>query len=238
MRPADKYRLLHGPYTPQPLRKGDRATCLLRDGTVVITSWSDGRISWPRCRKLGHRGGSGLLVDDELVRAIRSESSLALQYWFGVQGETVWRWRQAFGVEGHAGTEGSRRLIQANADAATCAACRAARPWRSCWHSQRAGRRALRYTTWRRIDTEPPPHNKGRTNGLRFTRGGTALQTAWPLTARHFSWPGRPVAAAGTARRKKRRVVSPDWKGASHQPARRCARKEQSAGLAGSHHHS
>jgi hypothetical protein len=82
----------------------------------MITSWSDGRISWPRCRRIGHRGGSGLLVDDELVRAIRSESSLALPYWFGVQRETVWRWRKAFGVEGPAGTEGSQRLIQTSAD--------------------------------------------------------------------------------------------------------------------------
>jgi hypothetical protein len=57
-----------------------------------------------------------LLIGDELVRAIRTESSLAIQYWWGVQPETVWRWRLAFGVEGHAGTEGSRRLIQANAD--------------------------------------------------------------------------------------------------------------------------
>jgi hypothetical protein len=116
MRPADKYRLLHGPYTLQSLRKGDRATCLLRDGDVVITSWSDGRISWPRCRRLGHRGGSGLLVDDELVRAIRSESSLAIQFWFGISEEAAWRWRKAFGVEGPAGTEGSRRLLRAAAD--------------------------------------------------------------------------------------------------------------------------
>jgi hypothetical protein len=98
------------------LRKGDRATCLYRDGDVIITSWSDGRISWPRCRLIGHRGGSGLLVDDELVRAIRSESALALRYWFGVKATAVWRWRLAFGVEGHTGTEGSKRLIQANAD--------------------------------------------------------------------------------------------------------------------------
>src|SRR5262249_10169330 len=81
------------------------------------TSWSDGRISWPRCRLLGHRGGSGLLVDEELARAVRTESSLAIQHWWGVNGETVWRWRKALGVEGPAGTEGSRRLIQAAADA-------------------------------------------------------------------------------------------------------------------------
>jgi putative SOS response-associated peptidase YedK len=32
------------------LRRGDRATGLVRDGEVIITSWSDARISWPRCR--------------------------------------------------------------------------------------------------------------------------------------------------------------------------------------------
>jgi hypothetical protein len=48
------------------------------------------------------------LVDDELVRAIRSESSLAIQYWWGVQVETVWRWRKAFGVGRY--NEGSAKL--------------------------------------------------------------------------------------------------------------------------------
>ena len=50
---VDPYRLLHGPYTPPRLRRGDRATCLYRDAEVVITSWSDARISWPRCRAIG-----------------------------------------------------------------------------------------------------------------------------------------------------------------------------------------
>src|SRR5262249_47055053 len=45
------------------------------------------------------------------------ESSRAIQHWWGVNGETVWRWRKALGVEGPAGTEGSRRLIQAVAEA-------------------------------------------------------------------------------------------------------------------------
>jgi hypothetical protein len=34
-----------------------------------------------------------------------------VQYWWGVNGETVWRWRQAFGI-GQWEPEGSRRLHQ------------------------------------------------------------------------------------------------------------------------------
>ena len=106
------YQLHHGPYHPPPLRRGDRATCLLRDGDVIITGWSDARISWPRCRRPGtHGGGSGLLVDEELARAIRLESSLAIQYWFGVDYSVVWRWRKALGVEPL--NEGSARLRKA-----------------------------------------------------------------------------------------------------------------------------
>jgi hypothetical protein len=76
---------------------------------VIITSWSDGRIAWPRCRRPDTRGGgSGLLVDEELARAIRLESSLATQHWWGVTESTVWRWRQYFGVERF--NEGSARL--------------------------------------------------------------------------------------------------------------------------------
>jgi hypothetical protein len=109
MNDADRHRLVHGPYHPPAVRRGDRAVCLFRDGEVVITGWSDARISWPRCRALGtHGGGSGLLVDEELARAVRLESSVALQFWFGVSGAAVWHWRQALGVEKL--NEGSARL--------------------------------------------------------------------------------------------------------------------------------
>jgi len=60
-------RLVHGPYVPQPLGRGDRATCLYRDGEVIITGWSDGRIPWPRCQRPKTQGGSELLVDEELA---------------------------------------------------------------------------------------------------------------------------------------------------------------------------
>jgi hypothetical protein len=105
----DPFQLLHGPYTPPSLRRGDKATCFYRDGDVVITGWSDGRIPWPRCRRLDtHGGGSGLLVDEELARAVRLESEAAICYWFGVNYSFVWRWRKALGVERF--NEGSAKL--------------------------------------------------------------------------------------------------------------------------------
>jgi hypothetical protein len=108
--------LLFGPYQLPALAVGARTHCLVRDALVVVTSWSDARFSWPFCRTVGQRGGSaGLLVEDELARAIKSESALALMYWWGVTKWTVWNWRKLLGVEGPAGTPGSQRLIQAAA---------------------------------------------------------------------------------------------------------------------------
>lgn len=112
MNARDRVKLVFGPYRPQRLRRGDRLFCLLRDCDVIITGWSDGRIPWPRCRALRtHGGGSGLLLDEELARAVRPESSLAVQCWFGVAGGVVWRWRKALGV-GQWEPERSRRLHQ------------------------------------------------------------------------------------------------------------------------------
>src|SRR5262249_51979379 len=98
------------------LRRGDRATCLLRDCDVVVTGWSDARISWPRCRAVGTRGGgSGLLLVAELADAVRHESAEAIMYWWGGSAGVVWRWLKGLGVR-RTNNEGSRRLIQAAAE--------------------------------------------------------------------------------------------------------------------------
>ena len=105
-------QLLRGPYRAPALRRGDRAECLYRDGAVVITSWADARIPWPRCRALDTTGGgSGLLVDAELARAIRNESAAAIMHHWGVSTRAVWNWRKAFGVD-LVNNPGTNRLVR------------------------------------------------------------------------------------------------------------------------------
>jgi hypothetical protein len=47
---------------------------------------------------VGYRGGSGLLVDEELARAVRLESADAVMFWWGVTSKAIWHWRRALGV--------------------------------------------------------------------------------------------------------------------------------------------
>jgi len=109
--------LLFGPYQAPALRIGDRALCLLRDCQVVVTSWTAAPIPWPRCRAEGtHGGGSGLLLDEELARAVRHESAAAVMFHWGVTAGVVWRWRKAMNV-GRADPEGTRQLIRTTAAA-------------------------------------------------------------------------------------------------------------------------
>jgi hypothetical protein len=116
-RPDERVRLLFGPYRPPPLRVGDRTVCLFHDFEVIITGWTDARLSWPRFRLAEGGGRPGILVDEELARALRTEASLAVQYWWGVAVVRVWRWRKALGVRAR-DPEGSRRLCQDVAEAA------------------------------------------------------------------------------------------------------------------------
>ena len=141
---------LIGSYTPTAVRKGERISCLYRDADCVVTSWSNARIHWPRVRVLEYRGGSGLWVNDELVRAIRTESAAALKYWFGVSAKVVWRWRATLQVGGRATTPGSRRAIRSAA--LKGAAAIKAKDWtdeeldRQAERAKRRGNRTVRWT--------------------------------------------------------------------------------------------
>jgi hypothetical protein len=73
----ERVKLLFGPYKAPPLKRGDRAFCLVRDCEVIITSWTDALIPWPRCRAVDSPGpGSGLLVDEGLARAVTHQARL------------------------------------------------------------------------------------------------------------------------------------------------------------------
>jgi hypothetical protein len=119
MTEKDHVKLLYGPYTTPALKVGDRTFCLYRDDEVVIYDWSLGRMPWPLCYHVGTRAcGKGILVDEELGRAIRMESATAIAYWWGVSAVTVTHWRRAIGANKR-NNPGSRRLIQAAVEKAS-----------------------------------------------------------------------------------------------------------------------
>jgi hypothetical protein len=113
MTDEDHVKLLYGTYTAPPLKVGDRVMCLYRDAEVVIYDWSVAPIPWPLCYHFGTRAfGKGLLVDEELARAIRLEAAVAVGHWWGVSSATVIKWRRMLGA-GRKNNPGTQRLIHA-----------------------------------------------------------------------------------------------------------------------------
>jgi hypothetical protein len=116
MNDADCVTLLFGPDRALAVKRGDRSQCLYRDATVVSTRWTDAPLPWPRCRPLDSSGaGSGLLVDEELARAVRHESAAGVAFRWGVSPWAVCRWRKALGVT-RTENEATMRLVQAAAE--------------------------------------------------------------------------------------------------------------------------
>jgi len=111
MTQSERTKLLFGPYQCPRLKRGDRAFCEYRDATVVILDMTNARIPWPRCRRLDPPSqGRGPLVNEELARAVRTESATAIAYWWGVHTSTVLSWRRALGVT-RKNNQGTHRLI-------------------------------------------------------------------------------------------------------------------------------
>jgi hypothetical protein len=162
--------LVAGPYRPPRLKIGDRTTCLYRDRNVIVTGLSSAPIQWPRCCAVDVGGHSGLLVEEVLLRAIRTESAMALRYWFGVSGWVVWTWRKAFGV-GRFGTEGSLRLHQ---------------------DSSRAGAAAIKRHRWTAAEREERRERVLRLRLVRHAKKGHSKR--WGEQA----WTAEAVALLGT----------------------------------------
>jgi hypothetical protein len=132
--------VLRGTYTPPALRRGDRTDCLVRDGMLVVSAWSDAPISWPRgCPPRQSPGSPSLIVDEELARAVRQESAAAIRYWWGVSNVTAIKWRKALGAN-RRNNEGSQVLIR---DATTKARA-AQNPIRSAEYRQKQRENIIR----------------------------------------------------------------------------------------------
>lgn len=104
MKDEERYKLLFGPYKSPKVKIGDEMTDAIR-GPVVVGTWSKGRIPWPCIRTAGR---SAFVLTGDLVEAVKNESSLAIQYWWGVSPSTVHRWRKTLGTDQY--NEGTLRL--------------------------------------------------------------------------------------------------------------------------------
>ncbi len=94
MRPLDRVKLFFGRYRMSRFKYGDIAFCECY-GQVELIGMSSGRIPWPVCRRGKHRT---IALLGDLVKAVRMESSVAIQYWWGVGNSTVGKWRKILGV--------------------------------------------------------------------------------------------------------------------------------------------
>ncbi len=89
-----RYKLHFGPYQTPRFKLGQVVICEAR-GQVRIAKISQGRIPWP----VGQKGrAQSLVLYRDLVKAVRKEANLAVQYWWGVGPSAVWKWRRALGV--------------------------------------------------------------------------------------------------------------------------------------------
>ena len=99
----DNTKLRFGPYRAPPFKYGAKVDCLAR-GEVTIRGQSGGRIPWP----IGKKGSAlSLVLCGDLVKAVRREAAIAIQYWWGVSASVTWKWRSALGITL---TEGDRLL--------------------------------------------------------------------------------------------------------------------------------
>lgn len=95
MNDLDRFKLLHGPYVAPRVVRGDNLFDVVRNASVRVGGYTNTIIPWPRVLKTGN---ASLIVTEELARAVRTESVLAITHHWGPNFVTVWKWRKALGV--------------------------------------------------------------------------------------------------------------------------------------------
>src|ERR1017187_8264482 len=95
MNDAERYMLLYGPYTPPRCRLGDKLLCEYRGREVTVGGISEANIQWPCAKRKGPR--SPILCGD-LIRAVKTESEIAIAFHWRVSVHTVTKWRRALDV--------------------------------------------------------------------------------------------------------------------------------------------
>jgi hypothetical protein len=102
---SERFKLLYGPYVAPKCGLGDKLPCEYKGREVTVKGMTDAPIQWPCARR--NRNASPILCGD-LIRAVRTESVMAVAQHWGVGRSVVWRWRRALDVGPM--TNGSRRL--------------------------------------------------------------------------------------------------------------------------------
>ena len=105
-----KVRLLGEPYLPPACRVDSVLYDVARDEYYKVGGWTDGRISWPRRKK---NGTPSLICTEELARALRTESAMAITYWWGMSQGTICTLRGLLDEVGKS-TPGTKKLKAAN----------------------------------------------------------------------------------------------------------------------------
>ena len=89
--------LRFGPYSmPHGFGVGDTIACDYRCRDVVVAGITDAPIQWLTIRKIGK---PFLILCRDPVRAVQIESETAIAFHWGVNRETVRKWRRALSVE-------------------------------------------------------------------------------------------------------------------------------------------
>lgn len=107
----EKVRFVAGPYQPPLVPIGGWLKCKLR-GELQIGGYTNALIPWPTA--VGHH--KQLIICGDLLRALKTESRLAVAYHFGVSHALVSEWRRRLGIERL--NPGSMRLFWRNVNLA------------------------------------------------------------------------------------------------------------------------